>query len=560
MNRAVKKFTSAALALAMAMSMGVAANAKPTSSKALLSGTAKTTGTASAATAVKPVAAAPTVTPNDYSVNLAQNQVQFLKNGQVVGTYTAKTPDIKVALSQAGNLVLNFVKEDGKAVNVGLGQQKNLVLAGSYTTLTIDGSVPNDRTFTVGGAVGTLSVNAPVAVTVSPEAKVTSLKVGSGTAKVTISAGAQVNTAAAVTASSVTGFSGSVSKAQAVTAPTATTVKPSTGKTGLSVGSSTSTTSTAGKEAVSLEMNEADTTGNTDEINFLSNNGVELIAKDGVSLGLAMKDVELKVTHDTDKDNDRVGGQWKWVDVASTTHVSGTYTYRFYPSLSSKYPTVDVTVKYVGDGSSTSSKTLGKPSISFHSKSHGAGGNVSIDVKIPKGVDDDSTVTLLVDRKEYNEWNLDEDDAGEEKTYTVNIDPSDYDFDDRDVEVRIQAKVSTGSRNSSSNTIKYRLDGKSSSSSGSVKGFSISAPSRTDEEEDFKIKAEIPSGITNPRLTASVKEGKASVGSASNVKAGQTATIRVTPKKGSDDLKIAVTLKCDEGTVVEYCYVDIDED
>ena len=95
-------------------------------------------------------------------------------------------------------------------------------------------------------------------------------------------------------------------------------------------------------------MYDADDTKYTEEINYTTNNGVQLVAKDGISLGQAIKDVKFEVTHDTDKDNDRVGGQWKWVDVASTTKTSGTYTYRFYPSLSAKYPTVDVQVKYEG--------------------------------------------------------------------------------------------------------------------------------------------------------------------------------------------------------------------
>lgn len=553
MNRAVKQFTSAALTLAMLMSMGVAASAKATSSKGTLTRTktSSTTAAQSAPTA-SPVTTTPTATPNDYSINVTQNQVQFVRGGKAVGTYAAKSSDMKLMLSQAGNLVLNFIKDDGKAVNVSLGQQKFVNLSGNCNTLTIDGSVPNNRAFAVSGTVGTLNVNAPVAVSLKAEASVASLKVGSGTAKVSLESGAKVTKASAVTASSVSGFSGSVTKMQAVAAPSATTINAASKKTGLKVGGSTSTSaSNAGKEQVYLDMSEDDNTKNTEEINFTTNNGVELIAKDGVSLGLAMKDVVLKVTHDTDKDNDRVGGSWKWVDVASTTHTSGTYTYRFYPSLSSKYPTVDVKVKYVGNGQSNSSKTLGKPSISFANKSHGeAGKDIRIDVRIPSGVDDDSTITIYVDRDAYNEWNLDEDDAGEEKSYTVYI-PSNYDDDD---EVRIQAKVKTDSRTTSSNTIKYRIDGDSSSTN--LNGFSISAPDRSIKpDESVDISVNIPSGVTNPRLTTKVTGGN--FVSESGVSAGNTATVKVRANKKTGTMKVRITLKCDQGSPSDTVSVDV---
>lgn len=570
MNRSVKRLTSAALSLAMAVSMGAAASAKPASSKGTLLGsktstatTAKTTTTttssSSAASAVK------TASSGDYSVHFSGNQLQFMKNGKASGTFDAKNSNIKAAVNKAGNLVIGFTKADGKGANVSLGQQKNVVFSGSFSSITVDGSVANDRSFTVGGTVSALNVNAPVSVTIAKGTNVSSLKVGNASAKVAVQSGASVSKASAVSASSISGFSGSVSKAQAVTAPKTTTIQSSSKKTGLKIGSSslssgsTAGTSAAGKEKVYLNMYDADDTKYTEEINYTTNNGVQLVAKDGVSLGQAIKDVKFEVTHDTDKDNDRVGGQWKWVDVASTTKTSGTYTYRFYPSLNTKYPTVDVQVKYEGSGESSSNRTLGKPSISFVGKSHGEGGNVSVEVKIPSGVDDDGTLELYIGRDFYDEWKIDEDDAGDEKTCKIYIDRGKYmEDDDNDTEVRIQAKIDVDGRKASSNIIKYRLEGKESGSSANLSGFSLSGPRSIEEKDDGTIEADVPSNVTNPKITVRVSEGKAST-SVGSVQAGKTAKITVTPKKDSKDLRIAVTLRCDEGTITKYINIDVDE-
>lgn len=568
MNRSVKRLTSAALSLAMAVSMGAVASAKPTTSKGLIGARTSTTTTANKTTATaSPTAASSvkTASSGDYGVHFSGNQLQFVKNGKTSGTFAAKNSSIKVAINKAGNLVIGFTKSDGKGANVSLGQQKNVAFSGSYSSLTVDSTVTNGYSFTVGGTVSALNVNGPVSVTISQGASVSSLKVGNASAKVTVQQGASVSKASAVSTSSVSGFSGSVSKAQAVTAPKTSAIQSSS-KTGLKIGSSslssgnTASTSTAGKEKVYLNMYDADDTKYTEEINYTANNGVQLIAKDGISLGQAIKDVKFEVTHDTDKDNDRVGGQWKWVDAVSTTKTSGTYTYRFYPSLSAKYPTVDVQVKYEGSGESSSNRTLGKPSISFVGKSHGEGGNVSVEVKIPSGVDDDGTLEIYIGRDFYDEWKIDEDDAGDEKTCKIYIDRDKYMEDkDNDTEVRIQAKIDVDGRKASSNIIKYRLEGKESSSSSNLSGFSLSGPRSIEEKEEGEIKADIPSNVTNPKITVRVSDGKAST-SVSSVRAGGTATITVTPKKDSDDLRIAVTLRCDEGTITKYINIDVDEE
>lgn len=568
MNRSVKRLTSAALSLAMAVSMGAVASAKPTTSKGLIGARTSTTTTANKTTATaSPTAASSvkTASSGDYGVHFSGNQLQFVKNGKTSGTFAAKNSSIKVAINKAGNLVIGFTKSDGKGANVSLGQQKNVAFSGSYSSLTVDSTVTNGYSFTVGGTVSALNVNGPVSVTISQGASVSSLKVGNASAKVTVQQGASVSKASAVSTSSVSGFSGSVSKAQAVTAPKTSAIQSSS-KTGLKIGSSslssgnTASTSTAGKEKVYLNMYDADDTKYTEEINYTANNGVQLIAKDGISLGQAIKDVKFEVTHDTDKDNDRVGGQWKWVDAVSTTKTSGTYTYRFYPSLSAKYPTVDVQVKYEGSGESSSNRTLGKPSISFVGKSHGEGGNVSVEVKIPSGVDDDGILEIYIGRDFYDEWKIDEDDAGDEKTCKIYIDRDKYMEDkDNDTEVRIQAKIDIDGRKASSNIIKYRLEGKESGSSSNLSGFSLSGPRSIEEKEEGEIKADIPSNVTNPKITVRVSDGKAST-SVSSVRAGGTATITVTPKKDSDDLRIAVTLRCDEGTITKYINIDVDEE
>ena len=130
---------------------------------------------------------------------------------------------------------------------------------------------------------------------------------------------------------------------------------------------------------------------------------------------------------------------------------------------------------------------------------------------------------------------------------------------DNDTEVRIQAKIDVDGRKASSNIIKYRLEGKESSSSANLSGFSLSGPRSIEENDEDTIEADIPSNVTNPRITVRVSEGKATT-SVSSVKAGGTAKISVKPKKDSDDLRIAVTLRCDEGTITKYINIDVDEE
>ena len=268
MNRSVKRLTSAALSLAIAVSMGAVANAKPVSSKGSLLGAKTTTSTTKTTpkTTTTGASSVKTASAGDYSVHFSGNQLQFMKNGKASGTFGAKNSSIKAAVNKAGNLVIGFTKADGKAANVSLGQQKNVVFSGSYSSLTVDGSVANDRSFTVGGTVSALNVNAPVSVTIAKGASVSSLKVGNASAKVAVQQGASVSKASAVSASSVSGFSGSISKAQAVTAPKTTTIQSSSKKTGLKIGSNsissgnTTSTSTAGKEKVYLNMYDADDT------------------------------------------------------------------------------------------------------------------------------------------------------------------------------------------------------------------------------------------------------------------------------------------------------------
>ena len=150
--------------------------------------------------------------------------------------------------------------------------------------------------------------------------------------------------------------------------------------------------------------------------------------------------------------------------------------------------------------------------------------------------------------------------AGDEKTCKIYIDRDKYMEDkDNDTEVRIQAKIDVDGRKASSNIIKYRLEGKESSSSANLSGFSLSGPRSIEENDEDTIEADIPSNVTNPKITVRVSEGKATT-SVSSVKAGGTAKISVKPKKDSDDLRIAVTLRCDEGTITKYINIDVDEE
>lgn len=451
-NRAIQRFTSAALAVALLASTAISVSAKPVSSK-------KTTGTTTTSAVAKTTSAktsAEAALSTGYLISSKGSSFQ-ISGDSVQAEYDLKTTDVTLTMSQKGNVVLSFKTPDGKTSNLNLNAQTNYNFDGDFASITISGAVPEDRFILISGKVTNLNVNGPANVLISEKATVSSLKAGAANADIHAYTGAKITTASAVKSSSITGYSGKIGTMKAVTttaAPAATTVKKSSSGLALSGGkTSSSTVNNAGKTPVDLNINEADDSQNTLEVNITGNTSVELVARDGVSLGLAMKDVDLEVTRDTDKDSNKVGGQWKWVDTTSTTYTSGTYTYRFTPSLP-QYATVDVKVNYVGSG--TAGKSLGKPGISFTGKSHGNGGDVSIRVTFPEGMRDDTTLYLKADDREV-EYSVDESDAGDDRTYTVTIDPALHEDGDK---IKISAKIKDGSRTATSKTLSYLFEAK----------------------------------------------------------------------------------------------------
>lgn len=394
MNHAVKKMTSAALALAMALSMGVMTHA---------------------------------ASATDYSVNFADNSIQLIRDGKTAGTYSSKNSNISLTQNKSGQLLVTFTNaSSGKTTGINLASQTEITLGGTY---------------------GTLTVAAPVAVSLADGSKIDSLQVTNSKASVNVSAKATVTKAGAVSGAKVTGITG-VTTIKGGTTTTAS--KPTTPATSAASKPSSSTTSSGVKEAITVNMNDADDVKSTKEINYLSDRTIELVAKAGISLGAAMRDVDLEV--ERKDDGSKVTGRWEWVDASSTTKTSGTYTYRFTPSLSAKYNPVEITVKFSSSGES---RSLSKPGIKISGSTHGKG-DFTVEVTVPNGVEDDDIITLYVDGDEYDEQYVDEDDAGDKISFKVE---KSGDFDDGD-KIKVKAKISRskGGSGVTSRTVTYTVD------------------------------------------------------------------------------------------------------
>lgn len=536
MSPMIKRWTATSLALAMAVSMGVSVSAKPTSSKNLdltkLQSTSTSTATAQPASA------------SDYAINVSGTTIQFLKGGNVVTSYNVKAPanastvDLNVVLSQSGNLCLNFVKADtGNATNVSLGQQANVAFSGDLSTLTIDTTVPSNRSFSVVGNVTTLNVNAPVAVTIGATANLNSLKVGNKSASVAVESGAKVAAAAASNASAVTGLTNVGTMAEVTTSVTGAAAAPA----------STGTTSSEGASSVTsgglkVEMADASTTKKyAESIAYGSNNTITILPKNNrVTLGNLVKDVKLTVRKaDTDT---MIPGEWKFVGGAteSTAASPGTYKYQFTPYQA--YKGFDVIIEVVGAGSSNKAVTA-NPQIAFYSSvGRGAGGAVDVDVTLPAGVTRGDTLELHA-----GSWSetktLAPSNAGETSTYTVQID---NDLSDNS-KVKVYCVLHTGGKTLTSNTITYTYnsDGDTktlkkpglSLSSGHGNGdltASVTLPASAGKGDEVRVTYNRGSGGSRECGSYDVKDGDG----------GKTIKIPISVSGDSDDeIKIRATIK-----------------
>lgn len=533
MNPMIKKWTATTLALAMAVSMGVSVSAKPQSSKNVdVSKLPKSTATAQPASA------------SDYAINVAGTDVQFIKNGKVVTSYAAKaannvkTPDLNIILSQSGNLCLYFTKSDGKAVSVSLGQQGNVAMSGDYNTLTFDTTIPADRSFTVGGSITTLNVNAPVSLTIAKDAVVNSLKVGNTNANVTVETGAAVAASAASNKNAITGLTNIGTMAEVTTSVL-----------GGTAASSSASTSDSGSMVTSgglkVEMKDAsDTKKYASSIAYGSNNTIVILPKSNVTLANLMKDIKLTVRKADN--NNIVTGDWKFIggvkDTAKAT--PGTYKYQFTPHQA--YKGFDIIIEVVGAGSSATSVSS-SPKIAFYSGvGRGSGGTVDVDITLPAGVTRGDVLELHA-----GSWSttktLVTSDAGETNTYTVQIDEN----LSNNSKVKVYCVLRTGGKSLTSNTITYTYNENGDTKTLKKPGLSLSPSHSADGKFVASVTLPASVGDADEVVVYATRKGGSSreVGSEniSDSDAGKTIKIRcevsVTGDEDEDEFKVKATIR-----------------
>lgn len=162
-----------------------------------------------------------------YSVRVAQNKVDFIRNGQVVGSFDVTSPaQVKLHSNEKKELLVLFRQPDGQYRNITLGDQKQVSLDGSLDRLllsdTLDPAIgvtlsPTSEVrqldaqsaggVTLGGKTVAVTVTGAAQVSVQAGASVSNLRVNNRNAKVSADQKASVAKASSVPGASVKGVS-----------------------------------------------------------------------------------------------------------------------------------------------------------------------------------------------------------------------------------------------------------------------------------------------------------------------------------------------------------------
>ena len=375
----------------------------------------------------------------DYRIHVtAEKQVQFIRDNQIVAKYVASQADLTLKKDAQGNLVASLLTASKSTKNISLGKQQTLAISGELRNLLVDKSVPDTLDIVFSGGAELVTVAAGASLVLPKGADVDELRATNADAMVTVQKGATVGEAYAVNLKSVTGL-------RSVTSIVGSGTTTTTGST-----SKPDMTNKQGQIETVFQMEYRDKdTENCKEITFDGEFEVTLLAKAGLSLGAAMRDLKFTVTRADN--NNTVGGMWKWVTGSTTVLQNGTYYYKFTPSLA-QYAPITVKVNYTSAGSSRSLDKLG---LSFESgqSGHGSAGVVAVTVSIPSQVEDDDVLIVYVGNNEVYNSLLSESDAGD--GYYVGVDVS-GDVGDK-CKIKAKIKRSVGSGSATSRTITYEI-------------------------------------------------------------------------------------------------------
>lgn len=142
-----------------------------------------------------------------YSLQVIDNVMQFVKNDKVVRSVSLQNPTINLGKSKQGGIRVSVKDSTGKSRSFILGSQTALTVSGELQSLQLNKSLPASASVSLekGAKVESLKVNA--ACKVQLQGKVSQLKVTNANAKVTAEKSASIGAVSTVSANAVSGIS-----------------------------------------------------------------------------------------------------------------------------------------------------------------------------------------------------------------------------------------------------------------------------------------------------------------------------------------------------------------
>lgn len=142
-----------------------------------------------------------------YSLQVIDNVMQFVKNDKVVRSVSLQNPTINLGKSKQGGIRVSVKDSTGKSRSFTLGSQTALTVSGELQGLQLSKSLPASVSISLekGAKVESLKVNA--ACKVQLQGKVSQLKVTNANAKVTAEKSASIGAVSTVSANALSGIS-----------------------------------------------------------------------------------------------------------------------------------------------------------------------------------------------------------------------------------------------------------------------------------------------------------------------------------------------------------------
>ena len=146
-------------------------------------------------------------TAQQYSLQVIDNVMQFVKNDKVVRSVSLQNSTINLGKSKQGGIRVSVKDSTGKSRSFTLGSQTALTVSGELQSLQLSKSLPASASVSLekGAKVESLKVNA--ACKVQLQGKVSQLKVTNANAKVTAEKSASIGSVSTVSANAVSGIS-----------------------------------------------------------------------------------------------------------------------------------------------------------------------------------------------------------------------------------------------------------------------------------------------------------------------------------------------------------------